>query len=142
MLPPTRQQLEVLHFIDAYMAEHDCAPTRHEIAAGTGKSTTNATYHVRALWEGGLLTHGTGKHRDLELTVRGKGALRYQHEFLSIRLTVEERRSLDRLVTASSFRTPQELIRFAIHSAAAKISPTDQPGDQARYSPLARSIAS
>jgi repressor LexA len=67
---PTARDLEVLGYVRAHIARHDCAPTRAEIAEVFGFSRPTAEGHLQALAQHRLVRLHT-RWRGIEATRRG-----------------------------------------------------------------------
>ena len=68
----TPRQLDVLQWVDAFIATHDYAPTYRQIASGYGWTVNGARTHVAALIRKGVLEQHECQARTLRLTPAGK----------------------------------------------------------------------
>lgn len=68
----TPRQLQLMVFVQRYVAEHGYSPTCREIAAGIGiRAASHVHYLILALEERGLVRHLPGRSRSIVLTESG-----------------------------------------------------------------------
>ena len=81
----TPRQLQLLVFVQNYVAQHGYSPTCREIAAGIGiRAASHVHYIVRAIEERGLCRHLPGRSRSIALTESGHlTALRFSARSVS-----------------------------------------------------------